>query len=97
MICKSYKVYRLKADRAYGIRDMSYEKFRRLKMKVERDYYKLFENKDEIEMIDQYICDFLERIFTLSEGSIHMGDVIELSYNNKIERYFCNNVGWIKL
>ena len=43
MICKSYKVYRLKADRAYGIRDMSYEKFRRLKMKVERDYYKLFE------------------------------------------------------
>lgn len=97
MICERYTIYRLKNSRNYGFKDMSFEKFKRMKMRVERDYYKLYENTEKIKVIDRYIYDFLERIFTLSEGSIHIGDVIEIVINNKREQYFCNNIGWIKL
>lgn len=97
MICNKYVIYRLKNIRSYGFKDMSFEKFKRMKMIVERDYYKLYENTDEIVIVDRHIYDFLERIFCLSEGSIHMGDIIEVLIDNKRELYFCNNIGWIRI
>ena len=97
MVCTKYNVYRLKSNISQGLRDVTYEKYNRFGFDIKKDYYKLIECDDKLEIIDFHIHNFLERLFTLSEGSIHMGDVIELYYDNKMERYFCNNIGWIKL